>query len=90
MKFLGLRDFCEPDSETLTSNTQLARGIQSKNIRGLEAESPVGGVSCKAPHKLGGIGGGDPLKQFVLTIFFLQNLYSSIFFSTNFLKKIVR
>ena len=37
LRKLGLGDFCEPDSETLTSNTdnQLAKRIQTKNNRGL-------------------------------------------------------
>jgi len=42
---LGFGDFCKPDSETLViPDKQLARGIQYKKIRGLEAEPPVWGV----------------------------------------------
>jgi len=45
------RDFCEPDSEMLTNDTnnQVARGIQSKSVHGMEAETPVGGVKGEAP-----------------------------------------
>ena len=43
-------DFCEPDSETLTSgNNQLARGVQSKSVRGLGAEPTVVGMSPQKP-----------------------------------------
>ena len=43
----GVRDFWEPDSETLTSDmrdNQLGSGIQSKSIRGLGAVPLVEGV----------------------------------------------
>ena len=45
---------CEPDSETLTSDSQLARGIQSKSIWGLGMDFPLAGVGGEAPHELGG------------------------------------
>ena len=37
-KFLGLRDFCKPDSETLTSDTWLpvSLGIKSQSVQSLE------------------------------------------------------
>ena len=40
-----IKDFCEPDPETLTSDTenQLARGIQSKTDQSLEVDLPVEG-----------------------------------------------
>ena len=34
--------FCESDSETHTSDNQLARRIQSKSVRGLGMDPPVG------------------------------------------------
>ena len=37
----------------------LARGIQSKSLRGLGAEPPVGGLGGQAPYKNGGFGGRD-------------------------------
>ena len=44
--------------------------IQSKSIRGLGAEPPVGIVKSKAPHKPGVSGGGAPLTQEIFGTFF--------------------
>ena len=40
----------------MTPDNQLARGIQSKSIWVLRADTTVGGVGGQAPHKAGGLG----------------------------------
>ena len=57
-------DFCEPDSETPTSDNitdnQLVRGIQSKSTWAWGHNPPVRAVGVKAHHETGGLGGGAP------------------------------
>ena len=53
----------------------LAMAIQSKSIRGLGAEPPVGIVRSKAPHEPGVSGGGAPLTQEIFGTFFFQFIF---------------
>ena len=76
--------FCEPISETLTSDAdnQLARGIQFKSIRLMRAEPSVGGVGGEAPHEPGGLGG----RALPNVIFFLNSSKSQ----TNSLRMVLK
>ena len=63
---------CEPDSETLNSDTdsQLARGIQTKIVLSLGAETPDVGEGAMPPTNQGLKGSGTPYQ-----IFFCSNLH---------------
>ena len=75
---MGFRDFCKPDSNTLTSvltNNQLARGMLSKSIQGLGAEPLVGG---EAPHKPRCLWGQSPLTQYLFSTFVSKHFFAPI------------
>ena len=75
---MGLRVFCEPDSETLTNRLVSGTGIQSKSVRNL------GGVGGKAFHEPRSSGGEVPLTQtfseFFSSIFFPGLFFRQFFF----------
>ena len=62
-------------TKPIISDNQFARGIQSKTVRGLRAESPVGGVGVQSPYELGRLEVCSPPN-----IYFIQFLFCFDFF----------